>query len=113
MKIRAADWKAEKHVPAIDVRREGDLFVARVSVGKEIPHPNTPEHHIAWIELYYMRGDVPVLLGRAEFSAHDEAGAVSEPVAEFRFRVDQPGRLVALAYCNIHGLWEGEADLEV
>ncbi len=113
MKIRTADWKVEKHVPAIDVRREGDWIVARVSVGKEIPHPNTPEHHIAWIELYLVRGDVPVLVGRAEFSAHGEAGVASEPVAEFRFRADQPGRLVALAYCNIHGLWEGEASLEV
>jgi len=43
------DWKLEKHVPsieaAVDIKNK-NLFVVTVSVGREIPHPNTTEHHI-------------------------------------------------------------------
>jgi len=28
------------------------MDIVRVVVGHEVPHPNTPEHHISWIELY-------------------------------------------------------------
>ena len=28
-------------------------FTVTVSVGKEIPHPNTTEHHIRWIKLFF------------------------------------------------------------
>jgi len=44
----------EKHLPVIEVgkgRGKSDVDVVRVFVGKEVPHPNTVEHHIAWIEL--------------------------------------------------------------
>jgi superoxide reductase len=54
---QTADWKAEKHVPVIDCQDEvksGEFFIATVSVGKEIAHPNTTEHHIRWISLYFL-----------------------------------------------------------
>ncbi|MBE0526714.1 MAG: Neelaredoxin, partial [Candidatus Thorarchaeota archaeon] len=40
--IQTADWKNEKHVPAIDIIKieDGRVFV-KVQVGKEIAHPNT------------------------------------------------------------------------
>ena len=52
--IKTADFKAEKHVPVIKVvSRDGDTAVIEVSVGAEIAHPNTTEHFIAYIDLYY------------------------------------------------------------
>ena len=107
--IRSADWKAEKHVPVITVvgqfAPEQPLDV-EVSVGKEIPHPNTVEHHIVWIVLYYVAegSQLPVELGRAEFCAHGPAA--TSPVAKFRITLDKPGMLFATAYCNLHGLWD-------
>jgi superoxide reductase len=113
MEIRTGDWKGEKHVPVIEVleNKEGKARV-EVSVGKEIPHPNTPEHHIAWIELYFQPedGQFPIMVGRADFASH--AGPITEPKAVFEFACEKKGKLMALSYCNIHGLWESEMDLQ-
>ena len=54
--IQSADWKTEKHVPGIEapeVVKAGERVTVQVSVGKEIAHPNTTEHHIRWIKLYF------------------------------------------------------------
>lgn len=114
--IKSADWKTEKHAPVITAPATvtpGVSFDVEVSVGKEIPHPNTFEHHIAWIALYYVPegGQFPIELGRADLSAH---GAVSTaPIAKFSVALDKPGTLRAVAYCNLHGLWEGEMEIGV
>lgn len=107
--IKSADWKAEKHVPVITVAGQfapGQPLDVEVCVGKEIPHPNTVEHHIAWIALYFVAegSQLPVELGRAEFCAH--GSAATAPVATFRITLDKSGTLRAVAYCNLHGLWE-------
>ncbi len=45
--IQTDDWKTEKHVPVIDIKKvEDGRAHVMVSVGKEIPHPNTTAHHI-------------------------------------------------------------------
>ena len=54
--FQKADWKTEKHVPVLEAPDrvgKGGLLQLIVSVGKEIPHPNTTEHHIRWIEVYF------------------------------------------------------------
>jgi len=112
MEIKSGDWKGEKHVPVIEVldNKDGNLKVA-VAVGKEIAHPNTAEHHISWIELYFKPegGNFPIMVGRAEFSSH--SGPISEPKAVFELRCEKKGELTALSYCNIHGLWEGKTEI--
>lgn len=53
--FQSADWKTEKHVPVIDCPaqvRAGELCEVRVSLGKEVAHPNTTEHHIRWVQLF-------------------------------------------------------------
>lgn len=118
MNIRTADWKHEKHVPVIHVPdsvEAGQPFDVTVVVGEEVPHPNTPEHYIAWIELYFVPegGETVYFLGRAELGAHGETQMFTEPKALFRVSLPGPGTLKALALCNIHGLWEGEKKVEV
>ena len=121
--FQTADWKKEKHVPVIEVlKATKDGVEVKVSVGKEIPHPNTTEHHIAWIELvFHPEGEkFPYVIGRAEFSAHgastegaNTSGVYAEPVAMFTFKTEKPGKLIAFSYCNIHGLWMGETELKL
>ncbi|MET1124861.1 MAG: class II SORL domain-containing protein [Archaeoglobaceae archaeon] len=121
--FQTADWKKEKHVPVIEVLRvENNVAEVKVSVGKEIPHPNTTEHHIAWIELvFHPEGSkFPYVIGRADFAAHgasvegpNTSGVYTEPVAYFTFKTEKGGKLVAFSYCNIHGLWMSEEKLEV
>ena len=52
--IQTADFKKEKHAPVIEVPEHITANTAvniQVTVGKDIAHPNTVEHHIAWIAL--------------------------------------------------------------
>jgi superoxide reductase len=34
-----------------------EMFDVTVTLGKEIAHPNTTEHHIRWIQLYFKPDD--------------------------------------------------------
>jgi len=123
--FKTADWKTEKHVPAIEIigeAKRGKPITVRVSVGKEIPHPNTTEHHIRWIRLiFWPEGSAfPCDIGFVEFNAHGEStqgpntsGIYTEPIATFTFRTEKPGKLIAFSYCNIHGLWSSEKKLRL
>lgn len=122
--IKTADFKAEKHVPVIEApegAKAGDFFNVTVSVGKEIRHPNTTEHFISWIELYFKPDTGPVInLGRAEFAAHGESAtganqglAYADPYFATRVQLKGNGTLQALAYCNIHGLWQSNKAITV
>ena len=120
--VRSADWKLEKHVPAITAPTEakaGEWIDVDVSVGQEIPHPNTMEHHIVWIALHYAPEGSPlsIELGKVEFGAHGQGAVANEgpaytaPFARFRVKLAKSGTLHAVAYCNIHGLWTSSADI--
>ena len=123
--FQAADWKTEKHVPAIDMpskAKKAEVIEVIVSVGKEIPHPNTTEHHIRWIEIYFhAKGEkFPYQIGRFEFNAHGEAAQgpntstiYTQPSVVCSFKTDKPGMILASSYCNIHGLWENSRELAV
>ena len=123
--MQSADWKSEKHVPAIGAPasvKAGEFFNVEVNVGKELAHPNTTEHHIRWIILYFQPEGVkaPFQVGRYEFDAHGEStdGANKGPVytnscVVTSMKTDKPGTLLAASYCNIHGLWESSKEVEV
>jgi superoxide reductase len=122
---RTGDWKREKHVPQIELPeriRKGELFPVRVTIGKEIAHPNKTEHHIRWIEVHFLpRGEqYSYEIGRAEFAAHGEStqGPDTSTVythheAVLSFKTDKPGTLLAASFCNIHGMWQNAVEIEV
>jgi len=121
--VRSADFKSEKHVPVIECPngiKKGEYSTIEVSVGKEIAHPNTTEHYIGWISLYFKpaSGKPVYNLGRVEFLAHGESTegpnkgpAYTNPVASFKVKLEEAGTLVAVSYCNIHGLWESQVEV--
>ena len=123
--FQTADWKQEKHVPVIDApdkAKKGEFLKVTISVGKEIPHPNTTEHHIRWIEVYFHpKGEkFPYQAGRFEFNAHGESTQgpntstiFTQPTITLTLKTDKPGAIIASSYCNIHGLWEGLKELSV
>jgi superoxide reductase len=72
---QSADWKTEKHVPVIECPDEvnfDEIFEVEVSLGRGIAHPNTTEHHIRWIQLFFKpEGDkFSYQVGNFEFTAH-------------------------------------------
>lgn len=123
--LQSADWKQEKHAPVIetsDKALKGEAVTVMLSVGKEIPHPNTSAHHIRWIEAYFLpRGEkFPYQIGRFEFNAHGESiqgpdtGTVyTNPQVQLKFKTEKSGTILASSYCNIHGLWQGSKELTV
>jgi superoxide reductase len=116
--VQHADWRTEKHAPAIDCPQQvkaGELFTVSLTLGQEGSHPNTTEHHIRWITLYFQPqgSKFTYEVGRFEFNAHGEAvsGPNQGPVythyaVTTSLKITQPGTLYAQAFCNIHGLWE-------
>jgi superoxide reductase len=123
--FQSADWKKEKHAPVIecpDSVKEGEKFELKVSVGKEIAHPNTTEHHIRWIQVYFKPDDdkFTYQLGNSEFSAHGESAqganegpVFTEPAAAATLMLKRSGTIHALSFCNIHGLWESSKSIRV
>ncbi len=103
LKSKEAEGK-EKHVSIIEIDKEArkGVEIVRVIVGKEVPHPNTVEHHIDWIELYGVKkGGQVISLGRAAF-----APTYTAPNVRFQAPTEEFKAFCALAYCNIHGVWE-------
>ena len=115
--VKTADWKAEKHVPVIvapETVAAGLTFEVEVAVGKEIPHPNTVEHHIAWIALHFVPDGSPVSIeiGRVDLSSHGPVVATAS-TAKFAVQLEKGGVFYATAYCNLHGLWSSAARVVV
>ena len=115
--VKTADWKSEKHVPAIAAPEKvvaGQTFEVEVAVGKEIPHPNTVEHHIAWIALHFVSEGSPVSveIGRVDLSSHGP-DVVTASTAKFAVSLQKGGVFYATAYCNLHGLWSSSARIVV
>ena len=91
-----------------------------VSIGKEIPHPNTTAHHIAWFDIYFHpTGEkYPYHIGKIEFNAHgasingpDTSTIYTLPKTKVSFKTEKDGTLIAFSYCNIHGLWASKEEI--
>jgi superoxide reductase len=123
--IQSDDFKKEKHVPVIELPahvKKGEKVKINVSVGKEIPHPNTTEHHISWIEVYFqpVNEKYPYMIGKYEFESHGASAqgpntstVYSDPEVTVTFRTEKSGTVIALSHCNIHGLWSNQVELKV
>jgi superoxide reductase len=118
--FQTADWRTEKHVPAIecaDMVQPGVMFPVKISLGKEVAHPNTTAHHIRWIAIYFQpEGEkFPYEVGRFEFCAHGESAEGVDTSSVYTnhevtvsMKTGKSGILYATALCNIHGLWTSE-----
>jgi len=120
---KTADWKNEKHVPVIETPtslKKGEMNSITVTVGKEIAHPNTTEHFIGWIALFFKPENDNNLysLGKATFDAHGASAegantlaVLTEPSVVFNVKLDMSGTLIAQSWCTIHGIWEYSLDI--
>ena len=86
------DAAGEKHVPVLKV--EGNLVT--VTVGS-VEHPMEEKHYIQWI-----------LLETREGRQRKSLSPGGRPEAVFAL-TDGDEAVAAYEYCNLHGLWKGEA----
>ncbi|MCX6005895.1 MAG: desulfoferrodoxin family protein [Chloroflexi bacterium] len=100
----------EKHIPSIELMKgqgKGGKDLVEVVVGREAPHPNTPEHYIVWIQLFGVLKDGHILdLGRAVFKP-----GVDKPVYSMEIDAAQFNHLFSFSYCNLHGVWEQHMEI--
>lgn len=123
--LQEADWTKEKHVPVIeapDTISKDQLFEVNVNVGKEIAHPNTTEHHICWIDVFFHPDGekFPYHIGHYEFLAHGASvdGPNTSTVYTHhgirqQFKTSKSGTILAESYCNIHGLWQSAKHVQL
>jgi superoxide reductase len=123
--FQTADWKTEKHIPVIecpDQVKAGELFPVKVTLGKEIAHPNTTDHHIRWISVYFHpEGEkFPYQIGHFEFTAHgesvegpDKSSVYTHHEVSLSMKTGKAGAIYAVALCNIHGLWRSDKEIKV
>lgn len=116
--IQSGDWKNEKHVPVFHTPQKikaGVAFDVTVCVGEAIPHPNTFEHHICWVKVFFQPTETkfPIELITFDFSAHGEGESITNPYGTLFIKLQKSGTLSALSYCNIHGLWQSSLEIMV
>jgi superoxide reductase len=104
----ATEEGKEKHVPVIELVDCPDCGhrVVKITVGKEVPHPNLPEHHIKWIALFGVKSGVAV-----HIATFDLGPTYGVPTVTTHGNLESFSELIAIEYCNIHGLWESNLAL--
>ena len=98
----------EKHVPVIELvacPACGEKVV-KITVGKEVPHPNTIEHHIKWIALFGVKNG-----GAVHVATFDLGPTYGVPTVVTHANLEGMSELIAVEYCNLHGLWESSLKL--
>jgi superoxide reductase len=122
--FQSADWKTEKHIPVIecaDKVKSDEFFPVKVTLGKEVAHPNTTEHHIRWISVFFHpEGEkFPYQIGHFEFTAHgesvegpDKSSIYTHHEVSLSMKTGKNGTIYATALCNIHGLWQSEHEIK-
>lgn len=103
---------AKLHIPVITAPEKvtaGEVFPVEISVG-EIVHPMGPNH---WIENAQVNiGNEPA--GNLVFRSH----GYMKPAGRFNLALDEDlrGKMISLVVqiqCNLHGIWQSHADLQV
>ncbi len=98
----------EKHVPVIELVscKECGTNAVKITVGKEVQHPNTIEHHIKWVALFGVKNNIAV-----HIATFDLGPTYGVPTVVAHANLDDFSELIAVEYCNLHGLWEGSLKL--
>ncbi len=122
--FQSADWKKEKHVPVIEILggvKKGERIKVKISIGKEIPHPNKTEHHVSWMDVFFLpvNEKFPYHIGRFEFLSHgastrgtDTSTVYTEPVVIFEFKTEKEREIFVFSHCNVHGLWANSKEIK-
>ena len=103
----------EKHVPIIDAPKRvkaGEPFAVTVEVGKTVPHPNTVEHHIKWIQLYAVEEGSQYAV---EIGAFNFGPTFAQPKVTVPVMLKNNSTLYATEHCNLHGVWDYSVDVKV
>lgn len=99
----------DRHTPVVHCdpfAKEGEKFRVKVRLGTEYTHPDDPDHHIKYVQLWNRE----TFLAEAHF-APGAMGNRSEHVEVDFYIVPGPVsmNLSAMSACTKHGLWQSES----
>ncbi len=101
-----------KHSPVIEIKKKNGIYKIIIEVGKEKEHPNDFNHNICWLDLFFKpEGKEIVHLARIDFKAHGENNCFTKPKVVIYTKLEGKGKLIALSYCNLHGVWKTEQEI--
>ncbi len=87
--------------------KKGEIVEVNVNIGEEIAHPNTFEHYISWIKVYFHPegGNFPIEIGTYDFAAHGEYDVFTEPNVTLKFKAENQEQylLQAIAISTVYG----------
>ena len=99
----------EKHVPSIDVKEySSNELTVTIQVGKEVMHPSTNEHHIKYIQLFGETNDNKFV----HISTINLGEENTLPRAKVNIKKGTFKNIIALSFCNIHGVWENNLEVK-
>ena len=118
--LRTKERKVQSHTPVIECpeRVEADkIFQIKISLGNGTGHPDTEEHHVRRISLYYSDRDGKVVRQIAGIDFNTRNSSEDAPCSNYETlvtaQVASSGILHAIAYCNVHGLAEAIKEITV
>ena len=109
IKTQEAEGK-EKHVPSIDVKECSSCNELTVigQVGKEVMHPSTAEHHIKYIQLFGETNENKFV----HISTLELGEENTLPRGKVNIKKGNLKNIIALSFCNIHGVWENSIEVK-
>ena len=117
--LKTMERNTDSHTPVIecpDKVEAGKIFRIKLSLGNGTGHPDTTEHHICRVSLYYSDSDGKTVrqLAGVEYDSHSpERDALSRYETTIDAKISESGVLHAMAYCNVHGLAEAIRQITV
>ncbi len=110
--IRHADKEShvdyfDRHAPNVICEsnaRKGQKFHVKVRVGEEFTHPDDPEHHISYVQLWNRES----MLAEAIYPPGTLGNEKSQVEVDFFIIPKASMNLSAMSYCTKHGLWQSE-----
>ncbi len=97
----------KKHYPTIEAPesvKARESFSVKISVGKELAHPDEGGHYIQWVDLY---------ADDAYLARFDFTPTVSGAPLSVTLKLNYDCTLRAISRCNLHGMWEGSKKIKI
>lgn len=87
--------------------KKGEKFTVKVKVGDEYAHPDDFDHYIKYVQLW--NGET--FLAEAHFPPGVLGNQAGHVEVDFYIVPQRNLKLVAMAYCTKHGLWQSDEKL--
>jgi superoxide reductase len=106
IKAPASEGK-EKHVPDLALSASDIGTVVTIQVGQSVLHPTTKEHYIEWVQVFGETQEGKFV----QIAVLNFGKGTAFPRGSVVIKKEDYKSLTAIAYCNLHGVWENSLTL--